>query len=225
MKKIIIKGLIYLAVLGAGIWIGVYGIKWILGKADFNTQLSSIENKDVSLDDLSGVYLSDTSENSKSSEISFEIKETLAGTTLGKFNKFNIQLNAHENFTQSEITVSIDAASINTGDNLRDEHLLKEDFFNTDNFPKIKFSTSAIAFFPQNDSIDYISTGKLQMLGVEKYLNIQFNLEGTGKNKAGQEIATFKGNFSFDRTQFGMSKDDDIDNIVTVNFISELIKQ
>ena len=73
MKKIITKGIIYLLVLGAGIWIGNQGIKLLWGKADLNTKLSTVENKEVSLDDLYGVYLSDTIENSKSSEISFAI--------------------------------------------------------------------------------------------------------------------------------------------------------
>ena len=83
MKKIIIKGLIYLAVLGAGIWIGNQGIKLLWGKADLNTKLSTVENKDVSLDDLYGVYLSDTNENSNSSEISFAI-ESDQEITIGK---------------------------------------------------------------------------------------------------------------------------------------------
>ncbi len=224
MKKIITKGIIYLLVLGAGIWIGNQGIKLLWGKADLNTKLSTVENKNVSLDDLYGVYLSDTIENSNSSEISFTI-ESEQEMTIGKFNQFNIQLNAHEDFTQSQILVSIDAASINTGNNMRDEHLLADDFFNTEKFTEIKFSTNAIANLPLNDSIDYVSTGKLNMLGVEKYIDIQFNLEGTGKNKAGQEIAIFKGEFSFDRTQYGMPKDESIANIVKVNFTTELIKQ
>ena len=225
MKKIIIKGIIYLLVLGAGIWIGNQGIKLIWGKVDLNTDLSSLENKNVSLDDISGIYISDTSQNSKSSEISFEIEENVQGTTIGKFNKFNIQLNAHEDFTQSEITVSIDVASIDTKSSMRDEHLLAEDYFNSDKYPKINFTSNAINNLPCNDTIDYISTGKLSMLGVEKYLDIQFNLEGTGENKAGKEIAIFKGVFLFDRTQFGMQKDESLANVVKVNFITELIKQ
>ena len=63
------------------------------------------------------------------------------------------------------------------------------------------------------------------MLGVDNYLNIQFNLEGTGKNKDGKEIAIFKGNFSFDRTQYGMSKDEGINDTVHVEFTTELIKK
>jgi len=224
MKKIITKGIIYLLVLGAGIWIGNQGIKLIWGKAELNTQLSTIENKEVSLDDLNGLYISDTNEISNSSELAFEI-ESDQEITIGKFNRFNIQLNAHEDFTQSNIIVSIDATSINTGNNMRDEHLLEEDFFYTEKYPMIKFNAKAITHLPQLDSIDYASTGKLNMLGIEKYIDILFNLEGVGNNESGQEIAIFKGEFSFDRTQYGMPKDESIANIVKVKFTTELIKQ
>ena len=149
MKKIIIKGIIYLLVLGAGIWIGNQGIKLLWGKADLNTKLSTVENKDVSLDDLYGVYLSDTNENSNSSEISFAI-ESDQEITIGKFNQFNIQLNAHEDFTQSQILVSIDAASINTGNNMRDEHLLADDFFNTEKFADCALKMMSMQFEASN---------------------------------------------------------------------------
>lgn len=224
MKKIFLRLITFLSILGAGIWIGNQGIKLIWGKAELNTKLSTIENKDVSLDDLMGIYLSDTNKNANSSELTFEI-ESDQEITLGKFEKFNIQLNAHEDFTQSSITVTIDAASINTGNNMRDEHLLEEDFFHTEKFPLIKFTTNAISHLPQIDSIDYVSTGKLSMLGVQKYIDIQFNLKGTGKNEADQEIAIFNGEFSFDRTKYGMPKDESIANVVKVKFTTELIKQ
>ena len=74
---------------------------------------------------------------------------------------------------------------------------------------------------------DYIVSG-MRQIGVnpiQKYIDIQFNLEGTGKNKAGQEIAIFKGEFSFDRTKYGMPKDESIANIVKVKITTELIKQ
>ena len=63
MKKIFLRLVTFLSILGAGIWIGNQGIKLIWGKAELNTKLSTIENKDVSLDDLIGIYLSDTNKN------------------------------------------------------------------------------------------------------------------------------------------------------------------
>ena len=138
MKKIIVKGLIYFSILGLGVWIGNQGIKLIWGKANLEVQLSSLDNKEASLDDIQGTYLSDTNLNSTSSNISFFI-ESDQEETVGKFNKFMIELTAHEDYTQSKIKVSIDASSINTGNNMRDEHLLAEDFFNTTSFPEISY--------------------------------------------------------------------------------------
>ena len=83
MKKIIIKGLIYLAVLGAGIWIGNQGIKMLWGEAESNLKKSKIINvadkttsvTGIEINDFSKLevasYQSEKGENISSSEISF----------------------------------------------------------------------------------------------------------------------------------------------------------
>ena len=98
-------------------------------------------------------------------------------------------------------------------------------FFNVVTYPEILFTSHAVANLPCNDTLDYISTGKLQMLGVNKHLDIQFNLVGTGENDAGKEIAIFKGGFTFNRTQFGMPEYEGIADNVFVEFTTELTKQ
>jgi len=224
MKKFLIKGLVYFSILSIGALIGYKVPKLLWGKAESNLNISATDNKDVSLNDLSGIYISDTNNSSNSSEIIFHI-ESEEEPVQGKFNDFLIVLNAHQDFTQSEITVSINTKSLFTDNDYRDKSLLDVDFFNVETYPEILFTSHAVANLPCNDTLDYISTGKLQMLGVNKHLDIQFNLVGTGENDAGKEIAIFKGGFTFNRTQFGMPEYEGIADNVFVEFTTELTKQ
>ena len=58
----------------------------------------------------------------------------------------------------------IDAASIDTNDEARDEHLRGEQFFETEAFPEIKFKSSSVTFV---DNV-YSVTGDFTMHGVTK---------------------------------------------------------
>ena len=78
------------------------------------------------------------------SSVTFKIKN-LGLSVEGSFTglKGTIQFDPND-LQSSKFNVSIKAASINTGINLRDKHLKKEEYFNAANFSEIRFVSTRV---------------------------------------------------------------------------------
>jgi len=211
IKKISIVGLVL--IVGA---ILVVKLNW--GKYESDLKKSEIDDSiehstnAVSLDSLAGKYISKKG----SSEIMFTVDGMQE--TIGGFTSFNISLDVKEDYTKSNISVSIDTKSINTGNEMRDEHLLTDEFFNAEKFPKISFTSNEISI---GDS-SFIATGNLTMSGITHKINIPFKHLGSVKNKKGE---VFQGNLEIDRTLFGQTEDPAVGSIVKMKFYCELFKE
>jgi len=64
-------------------------------------------------------------------------------TVKGHFERFDGQLEVDEH-QQRQITLTIDAASLNTGIRRRDTHLRSADFFDTQNHPEMRFRSTSV---------------------------------------------------------------------------------
>src|SRR5580765_4626288 len=79
------------------------------------------------------------------SEISFKVRHLMIAHTKGTFKTFDASIyTTAKDFTTAEIDFWVDAASINTGDLKRDEHLKGADFFDVANHKQITFTSSTI---------------------------------------------------------------------------------
>lgn len=70
----------------------------------------------------------------------------------------------------AQIRVCIDAASINTANEKRDEHLRNDDFLAVDHFPSICFTASSIEFVSENQ---ILAKGKLTLHGITREIEIR----------------------------------------------------
>ncbi len=140
-------------------------------------------------------------------------------STQGAYTKFVISLNVPDDYTKSELNVSIEASSIDTENEMRDEHLREADFFDVKKFPKITFRSREFVF---NDS-NYTCYGDIGFIGLEKELNFDFRFLG-GKDFDNKRIEVFEGTFIFDRINYGMEESSGIGNEVNVSFYVELEK-
>lgn len=102
-------------------------------------------------------------------------------------------------FAKSRVRLTIDAASINTGIDRRDNHLRGEDFFDVAKYPTITFVSHAVV--PQSANAGVIS-GDLSMHGVSRQLQVPVSVvryaDGRGE---------FKGAFKIARRDYGLSFD------------------
>lgn len=132
------------------------------------------------------------------SKVTFEIGNMKVKTVEGGFDKMTGKITFDPNdLKSSRFQACILVSSLNTGNEKRDEHLMKEDFFEEGKYPKICFISSKISKATEG----YTAEGKLTMHGVTKVVKIPFSytnevFKGSLKlnrydYKVGEETGTF----------------------------------
>lgn len=109
------------------------------------------------------------------------------------------------NAAASSLSVTIDAASIDTNDAARDEHLRSPDFFNAAEFPSLTFTATAIEVTGEKTGK---ITGDLTMVGVTKpvTLDVTLNAEAPLPWDASVVKAGFTATGSINPGDWGMAK-------------------
>lgn len=134
----------------------------------------------------------------------FAIRHLMVSTVRGEFGKMSGTVTLDESDpTQSSIEATIDAASINTRNAKRDEHLQGPDFFDVAKYPTITFKSTKIEAMGEGK---FKVTGDLTMHGVTKA--IVLDVEGTttpvkdpmGRMKLGGGATT-----TLNRKDFGLT--------------------
>lgn len=94
----------------------------------------------------------------------FAVKHLMISTVKGHFNTFTGTGETNADGTIKSAELSIDAASINTNVEARDNHLRSADFFDVEKFPKITFKSTKI----DQKGTDISITGDLTIHGATK---------------------------------------------------------
>ncbi len=99
-----------------------------------------------------------------------------------------------QNLNVGNFDVSINAASVNTDNNLRDHHLQGETYFNVKDYPRIHFVSVNVA--PAGKNATYNMTGKLTIKKQTRIISFPFTATPTGDGYQ------FKGTFTINRKDF-----------------------
>ncbi len=118
-----------------------------------------------------------------------------------------------EALAASTLSVTIDPASVSTGDPQRDATLPTEDWFNAAKFPRAVFTAKHFRKAGER----YVADGVLNLKGVSKPVKLAFSLSIDG------DKATASGTAQLDRTLFGVGQGeygatDQIPAAVSINF-------
>lgn len=130
------------------------------------------------------------------SKVSFKIKNfgaTVDGTFEGL--KGTISFDA-ERVTHALFDVSIDAATIDTGIGMRDNHLRKSDYFNVTDFPVIRFVSGKVV--QSAKAGEGIVTGKLTIKKTTKDISFPFRYSETGG------VLKLAGTFTINRRDYSV---------------------
>lgn len=142
------------------------------------------------------------------STVKFRIKNfglAVTGTFTGL--EGGIVFNA-ANLASSSFTVSVDAASIETGINLRNNHLRGEDYFDVKKYPRISFTSSGVSSAGQA-GIFYLS-GKLTIRNVTKEISFPFTASVI------ENGYLFDGSFRINRRDFKVGGSNTIADSVSI---------
>ncbi len=133
--------------------------------------------------------------NSKETEIKFVVNNFGLGTN-GSFQQLSGNINWNpKNLSSSSFLVSINAATIDTDNKLRDKHLRKEDYFSVQKFPIISIQSSKIS---GNSNGTYQLEANLTIKGTTKKISFPFTALQQGGN------IIFKGNLEINRRDYGV---------------------
>ncbi len=134
--------------------------------------------------------------------IVFAIKHLEFSYTYGRFNKANGAFVLDQaNPAANRFELNIEAASIDTNDPKRDEHLRGPDFFNVNQFPTITFVSKSVK--PTETGFEV--TGDLTIHGVKKEVTLPLRKLGEGKSMFGDYRVGFHCEHRINRSDFGMT--------------------
>lgn len=137
------------------------------------------------------------------SEILFKIKHLMITNVKGEFRNFSVSMDTEgEDFSNGKTTVEIEADSIFTNNNDRDNHLKSADFFEAEKFPKLKFKSTA---FSKLDEENYQLKGLLTIKEVSKEIALDVEFGGLMKDPYGNEKAGFSVSGKINRKDWGLN--------------------
>lgn len=135
------------------------------------------------------------------SELTFKVKHMMISNVKGEFTNFAVEV-AGEDIFKSNVSVTIDASSINTNNTDRDNHLKSGDFFDVENHKDITFKSVS---FKKKDDDDYELTGVLTIKGVSNNVTLDVEFGGINKDPWGNEKAGLSINGKLNRKNWGLN--------------------
>lgn len=135
--------------------------------------------------------------------VGFSVKHMMVSKVKGSFAGVEGTIEGSpEDLTGAQINFTIDATSINTNSEDRDNHLRSGDFFDTEKFPQLTFVSTDIV---KKDDDEYEVTGDLTIKDVTKKVTFEAEFEGTGTNPWGVKVAAFEVEGKISRKEFGLT--------------------
>ena len=136
------------------------------------------------------------------SQVGFSIRHFFSMVP-GKFNTYEGTIAMDpKDLSKSMVEVSIDTASIDTGNKDRDSHLQSPDFFDAQKFPKMTFKSTSVV--PQGTNKATMK-GDLTMHGVTKPVTLEVEVLGTGPGMGGRILGGFTAKGKINRQDFGVA--------------------
>jgi polyisoprenoid-binding protein YceI len=148
---------------------------------------------------LTGTYTLDPAH----TRIGFVARHAMVTKVRGAFNEFEgTAVLDGDNPAGSTAAVTIKAASIDTRNAQRDEHLRSNDFLAMETHPEITFTSTAIR---QTGATDFEVTGDLTIKGVTNSVTIPFTYEGAATDPFGNVRVGFEGSVTINRKDYGVT--------------------
>lgn len=134
-------------------------------------------------------------------KIGFSVPHLVVSSVEGRFKEASANVKLDDaDLTKSEVSVDINAASIDTGDTKRDDHLKSPEFFDAKKFPKLSFKSTKIV----KAGAGYKLTGNLTIRDVTKAVTLDATLSAPVKTPWGNHARAAKLSGKVKRSDFGL---------------------
>lgn len=135
------------------------------------------------------------------SEIGFVVRHLVVSKVRGRFDAFQGTIVLAEDPLRSTAEATIDAVSINTNQQQRDDHVRSADFFDAANHPHITFRSTGV----RPDEGTFLLDGELTIRGTTRAVTLDLELNGFGPDPYGGTRVGFSATGDIDRQDFGVS--------------------
>lgn len=162
------------------------------------------------------------------SSVTFTIRHMGLARVSGEFKSYDGRIEFDgEHLEKGTVTFEIDAASIDTDNDKRDDHLRSADFFEVEKYPKILFKSTAVKM--QDDG--FVLEGRLSMHGKEQAVKLQCQMFGPIDDSWGNRRVGFEAEVTLQRENWGVGWGEAklqpplIGNDVNITINLELVKK
>ena len=135
------------------------------------------------------------------SNVEFSVKHLMITTVRGRFADMAGTITVPgDDIHGATVDITIQAASLDTRSEQRDQHLRSADFFDVEQFPEITFRGTGV----EGTRDAFRLTGDLTIHGVTKQTTLDVEFEGEGKDPWGGTRMGFTAKTKVDRREFGL---------------------
>jgi polyisoprenoid-binding protein YceI len=135
------------------------------------------------------------------SHIGFVVRHAMVSKVRGQFTKFEGEIVTGEDVFQSSVNVTVDLNTIDTSNEMRDNHIRSADFFDVEHHPTMTFTSTGIRYEDGELLID----GNLTVRGITKPLTLNAEINGIGPGMQGGTVAGISATGTINRHDFNVS--------------------
>jgi polyisoprenoid-binding protein YceI len=134
--------------------------------------------------------------------ITIKARHMMVTTVRGQFKDLSGTIHVAERPEDSWVEATIQAASIDTGDPRRDDHMRSADFMDVATYPTITYRSTGVEV---RGETRLRVTGDLTVHGITKPIQLDVAYQGRTKSPWGQDVIAFTAEGEMDREEFGMT--------------------
>jgi polyisoprenoid-binding protein YceI len=148
---------------------------------------------------LTGTYVLDTAH----SRFGFVARHAMVTKVRGSFNEFEgTAVIDGDRPTDSHVSISLTVASVDTRNQMRDDHLRTNDFLDAATYPTITFRSTGIEW---DGGEGFTVTGELTIKDVTRTISVPLEYQGAATDPFGNERIGFEGATTLLRSDYGIT--------------------
>ena len=134
--------------------------------------------------------------------VGFVARHMMVARVRGEFREATATITVGADPLQSAVTATIQAASISTGQDARDNHLRSGDFLEAEKFETLEFRSTGVK---SHSGTEFVLAGELTIKNVTRPVDLKVEFEGVGRNPYGKDIFGFSASTEIDREDYGLT--------------------
>jgi polyisoprenoid-binding protein YceI len=134
--------------------------------------------------------------------VGFWVRHLMVSKVRGSFTGVTGEIVVGEDPTQSSVTATIQASSITTGVDARDNHLRTGDFLETEKYPTLEFRSNGVT---KVDGNEFTLSGELTIKDVTRPVELKVEFEGANRSPYGKDVFGFSATTEIDREDWGIT--------------------